>query len=64
MEQLCFERVLINQLTFFFIFRHLVSTELAVRDVLMQELMSLEPVAFTNVDVDIDTLSIRRMYTF
>lgn len=35
---------------------HVDNTEAAVEDVLLQELMSLEPVAFQNVAVDIDSL--------
>ncbi|XP_042237759.1 mucin-5AC-like isoform X2 [Homarus americanus] len=39
---------------------HVDNTELAVQDVLLQELMSLEPVAFHNVAVDIDSLNLAR----
>ncbi|KAK7069013.1 Enteropeptidase [Halocaridina rubra] len=39
---------------------HVDNTVLAVRDVLLQELMSMEPVAFQNVAVDIDSLKITR----
>lgn len=39
---------------------HVDNTELAVQDVLMQELMSLEPVAFHKVAVDIDSLHLNR----
>ncbi|XP_071523261.1 uncharacterized protein [Panulirus ornatus] len=39
---------------------HVDKIELAVQDVLLQELMSLEPVAFKNVAVDIDSLHLNR----
>ncbi|XP_069952632.1 uncharacterized protein [Cherax quadricarinatus] len=39
---------------------HVDNTELAVQDVLLQELMSLEPIAFHNVAVDIDSLHLAR----
>lgn len=37
---------------------HVDNTEMAVQDVLLQELMSLEPVAFQKVAVDIDSLQL------
>ncbi|XP_066975872.1 uncharacterized protein [Macrobrachium rosenbergii] len=39
---------------------HVDNTVMAVRDVLLQELMSMEPVAFKTVAVDIDSLKIAR----
>nr|XP_027208893.1 uncharacterized protein LOC113802489 [Penaeus vannamei] len=39
---------------------HVDNTELAVKDVLLQELMSLEPVAFQKVAIDIDSFRMAR----